>query len=184
MLNGLREILPLPDKRIDIDAAICERNQRTLGITFPNDFIEFGVTYGSGQIQAGSYTWEIYSACRSTYPAIVKQFVWIMKEEREAQEQFHLPIRLFPEPTGLIPFGNRDDVWFTWMTKGNPNDWTVVAIWEFFENGYHIYDMGFGDFLQNFLMRNTEMIGYTMEWAIKDIKFEPRIFKNPKNEFS
>ena len=90
---------------------------------------------------------------------------------------FDVELGLFPEPGGLLPFGHRDDLYFTWKTDGRPDEWKVVALWTYDHDGYKKYDMNFTSFLLNVLTRKTRVPGFTSAWDPKtDISFEPEVY--------
>ncbi len=66
-ISELKTILKPPAKPLDCDEEMLARNETVLRIKFPNDFLEFGRIYGSGQIKT-AYTWEVWSPFRPTYP--------------------------------------------------------------------------------------------------------------------
>jgi len=89
----------------------------------------------------------------------------------------HLPLGLFPEPGGLLPFGHRDDKYFTWKTDGDPDRWRVVVIWRYDEEGYQEFNMGFLEFLVGFLTLEIHLPGFQLSWdPSTDLSFEPVIY--------
>ncbi len=96
---------------------------------------------------------------------------------RKAMETFDVPLELYPEPGGLLPFGHRDDVYFTWKTDGKANDWKVIVIWLYQNDAYKSFDMGFCQFLTSLLKRKIQVPGFTSKWnPRKDITFEPEVY--------
>src|SRR5438874_2295259 len=98
MLNELETLVPAPANPLDVDEAVLEQNEKVIGITFPDDFVQYGLKYGSGQVSVKAYSWEIWSACRITYPKIVKEFHDTYYPMREALETYDISLGLFPEP--------------------------------------------------------------------------------------
>jgi hypothetical protein len=178
-LQQLQAILPPPAAPIDVDEATLRRNVRSLNTELPTDFLEYSKLYGSGRICVGPYKWEIWSPARASYPAIVADFSRIWGDVREALETSTVPLGLFPEPGGLLPFGNRSDVWFTWKTLGEPDKWKVVVMWSYEEDAYQLFEMGFSEFLVNLLTRRITAAGFTTEWEPADLSFSQDVFYSP-----
>ena len=178
-LAQLQELLPPPTSPRDSDDLALHQNEQTIGSSFPSDFLRYSTLYGSGRICVGPYSWEIWSGARTTYPAIVADFSRIWGELRDAIETTHVPLGLFPEPGGLLPFGNRSDVWFTWKTVGQPDEWKIVVMWSYEEDSYQIFDMGFAEFLVTLLTRRITAAGFLSEWEQSDISFSQDVFYAP-----
>src|SRR5262245_4197011 len=177
MIENLRKILPIPESPIDTDESVLKKIAKALKVHFPNDYLEFGRTYGSGTISVGVYEWEIYSPFRLTYPDFVRHFFKRQDAFRRAAETTGLPLGLFPEAGGLLPFGHRDDVYFCWKTDGDPNTWPVHVIWEYKEGGYQTFQLHFSEFLVALLTRKVTVAGFKSIWKPKkDITFQPEVF--------
>ncbi len=177
MFSDLRLLMPEPKFPIDVDTVFAEKNQEELGILFPDDYLAFGRIYGTGTIIVhldgeSFYTWHIVSPFCPQYPAYVRKFSEIRTEDRAFYGSFDLPLGIFPEAGGLLPFGTRDDLNFTWRTVGEPKDWTVVVIWAYDRGGYVTTELGFSDFLVQFLTRQLAIPGYE-PWDTQRISFEP-----------
>jgi hypothetical protein len=177
MFSELRRLLPAPHSPIDTDESFLARNTRALGIRFPKDFIAYGKRYGSGTISVKAYSWEIYSPFRPSYPKFVKHFFARQDAYRKACETTDLSLGLFPEPGGLLPFGHRDDVYFTWKTEGESDHWTVTVLWVYNQGGFQAFDMGFSQFLVQLLTRRIRVAGFKSKWSPKtDITFESEVY--------
>ncbi len=180
MFEELRALIPPPESPIDIAPAQVKLNESALGIRFPSDYLAFGSVYGTGRVfvhldEESFYFWHIVSPGCSRYLEFVKKFSERHIEERDAYESFDLPLGIFPESGGLLPFAHRDDLYFTWKTVRDPNDWTVVAIWAYDEGGYMTTDLSFSDFLVFFLTRKLVIKGYE-PWSTEQILFRPEEF--------
>lgn len=174
MLDKLKGLLPTPKYPIHFDESILEKNQAVLGTEFPSDFLDFSRRYGSGSISVKAYEWEVYGALDSSFPQFVDSFRFSKGEYREAMETFDVPLGLYPEEGGLLPFAVRNDVYFTWKTDGSPDEWRVVVLWTYDIDGYEQYDQNFSEFLVKLLTRQIQVAGFKTEWdPAKDISFEP-----------
>jgi hypothetical protein len=170
------KLLPVPASPVDLNESVLTQNESALGIAFPDDFVEYSRVFGSGVVDFGPYDVSIYSAFRPTYLEFCKKFHDINYEHREACETFDVPLGLFPEKGGLLPFGIRDDLDFTWKTDGEPNDWKVVLIWRYEDKGYKVYDVGFTEFLVRSLRLELHIPGFTSDWnPATDVSFQPGV---------
>lgn len=179
LMGQLEAILPPPASPANADPEALRRNAQALKVTFPSDYVQYCVRYGSGSIDVGVYAWEVWSAARPTYPGIVARFSQIWGELRGALETADVPLGLYPEPGGLLPFGKTSDVWFAWKTVGDPEDWKVVVMWSYEHDSYQVFDMGFSEFLVNLLNRRITAAGFASEWAPADISFSQDVFYSP-----
>ena len=177
MFSDLRRLVPSPHSPIDTDESVLTINATKLSLRFPKDFLDYGKLYGSGTISVNVYDWEIYSPFRLSYPTFVRRFFDRQDAYRKACETTSLPLGLYPEPGGLLPFGHRDDVYFTWKTKGEPEQWTVTVLWEYSQGGFQEFNMGFSDFLVQLLTRRIRVAGFRSVWNPKtDIAFESEVY--------
>ncbi len=175
-LTLLQSILHPPSTPIDVDGEALKVNTKVLKTAFPDDFVRYSSLYGSGTIRVGPYSWEIWSAARPNYQSIVSNFSQIHSDLRDALETHAVPLGLFPEAGGLIPFGVRSDVWFTWKTVGSPNEWKVVVLWSYETDSYQLLDMAFSEFLYKLLTRQISVAGFHSEWDVADITFTQDVF--------
>lgn len=101
-IPDLLKILPPPEKPLDFEESMLQRNQSILRLEFPSDFVEFGKIYGSGTIKS-AYSWEVWSPFRPTYPLIVLEFARTWNIFKEASEINDVPFGIFPEVGGILP---------------------------------------------------------------------------------
>lgn len=184
MTADLGKYIAVPKSPIDIDESRMKANAATLNIQFPNDFLEFGRTYGSGTLiiekskKSRLCEYEIYSPAFANYSALVEDFFERQNAHREATENAGLRLGLFPEPGGLLPFGysSRGD-YLTWKTVSQPDDWIICQISTYDDSGYHLYARPFKEFLIGFLSRQFRLDGFSdYNWDPEtDIRFEPRV---------
>ena len=99
-ITELAKILAPPDAPLDQGEEWLERNQGILRISFPSDFVDFGRTYGSGEISS-AYSWEVWSPFRPTYPLIVLEFSRIWHIYKDAMEVTDVPFGIFHEEIWL-----------------------------------------------------------------------------------
>lgn len=175
-LKQLAMIMPPPEAPIDVDTSILSMNIQEIGTNFPDDYLQYSMQYGSGEICVDPYSWEIWSPGRESYPATVKRFHELFAELRDALEASDLPLGLYPENGGLLPFGVRSDVWFTWKTVGAPDTWKVVVMWSYEPDSYQVYDMGFTEFIYKMSTRKISVAGFHSWWEVSNITFSQSVF--------
>ena len=178
-IADLVKILPPPANPLDRDETVLARVKRVLSVQFPGDFLEFGRLYGSGNIYAAS-TWEVWSPFRPTYPLIVMKFARGFNLYRASQEVTGMPFGIFPEEGGLLPFAKSvDGTWACWVTQGQPDDWSVVDIGRYEQDGYEALDMGFSEYFYSVLTRKHILARHKTDEAWQTdapLSFEPEVF--------
>ena len=191
MNRQLQKLIPIPESPIDISGDGFKENCVQLGIDFPTDYVEFSGIYGSGATCVGiegdggdeeefcpTYRWENFSVYRIGFKNYVDDFFERWDAMREGGDE--TSFGLFPEKGGLLPFGGRDDVYFTWRTIGKSSNWNVVVMWGFDENDFQEFDMGFSEFLYQLLMKKIEIEGFEPGWNPKtEINFETEVYSFP-----
>lgn len=159
--------MPPPAEPIDVDPAMLQRNLISLKLTsgLPEDYLRYSMLYGSGVVEFydthpdwRTYGWDICSPARLSYPVNVASFFDVNNQYREAMETFYIPLGLYPEPGGLLPFGvDGGGTWLTWKTDGTPDKWNVVIIYSYDDDEYSMLDMNFTEFLYHLLKREISV---------------------------
>lgn len=145
-IKKLESIISPPLHPLDCDETGLIRVKSILRTELPGDFLEFGRRYGSGTITS-SYSWEVWSPFRPTYPLIVMEFSRICNIFKEAREISGLPFGIFPEVGGLLPFAKSDDGdWVCWITKDDPDQWNVVDLAQYESGSYEIVNKRFAEY--------------------------------------
>lgn len=157
MFSLLSSILPIPFAPVQNDESVLLNNQEVLGIQFPSDFVEYSCTYGSGRIGNDAYTWDVVSGACPFYPRFVEEFRDTFSSCHEGSDK---ELTIFPEPGGLLPFGCCENgVWWCWRTVGNCDEWTILDIYDWDEDGCREYSMCFSTFLFKVLRGEIELPG-------------------------
>jgi len=182
----IQKIMPPPANPIDVDPAVLQRNLESLKLTsgLPEDYLRYAMIYGSGCPQLhdndpeiGPRTWDMWSPARPTYPEIIARFYDAKNQFREAMETFDIPLGLYPEPGGLLPFGeDHSGFSFTWKTDGNPEEWKVVFIYAYDYDEYEIFDMGFSEFLFQLLTQQLSSKMIITDGNVTGISFSQRLY--------
>jgi hypothetical protein len=102
--------------------------EQKLGILLPIDYRDFILTYGTGHF-ANFYG--IYNPfCVSEWMNLQACVERVCKSEREFKRNWpHLvPYNIFPERSGLLPWGADDNGnYYFWLTDGPADSWMVVS---------------------------------------------------------
>ncbi len=121
----LKKLLIPPD---NIDAAAIEKNielvEKHYNFKFPNDYIRFITTYGSGQINEFI---SIYSAINSDayYKMIERECQYYCDRKEEFPEKYIYDT--FPKQNGLFPLGRTDGGCLMWWHMAlEPENWTII----------------------------------------------------------
>lgn len=178
MIEQIQAIIPIPDNPIDIDEDSLQTTQSKLGIEFPADFLDYVRIYGSGTIVIGDvYDIEIYSPARKSFQDFVTKFADRQDRYRKATGNEGLPLGLYPEPGGLLPFGHRDDIYFSWKTLGTSDNWPIVVIWQYEPGGFQEFSLGFCTFLIELLTGNIRITPFRSVWNEQaEIQFETEVY--------
>ena len=98
-----------------------------IGVSLPPDYRDFVFAYGTG-LFAGFY--RIYNPFASSqYMSLSKSIARICDQNRVSQQFFpdRFPYPYFPEPCGLIPWGNDENGNdYFWLAEGPTETWNVV----------------------------------------------------------
>jgi hypothetical protein len=114
-----------------VDTGSAERwsaVEHALGTSLPGDYKAFIDMFGTSYLGSFLYLFNPFSSDETLN--LVAQSADLLDVMRSLQEEFpdeEIPYALFPEPSGLLPWGITDngDVLY-WLTAGDPDQWTVV----------------------------------------------------------
>ncbi len=178
--SELAALVSPPDAPLDFDKTVLQRNQGILRIEFPADAVEFAKVFGSGRFKC-AYTWEVWSPSRQTFPLIVLEFSRIFNMFKESMEIDDVPFAIFPDVGGILPFATSSDGdWVCWITKGEPNDWKVVDLYQYEQGFYQILEMGFSEYFYNVLTRNVvlDRLKEGDVWNPDEVEFQQKVRKD------
>ena len=127
ILDRLKRIVPIPANPIE-DGAVDKwpATESMIGTELPPDYKALINTYGSGLIGNFAYLWNPFT--RKSYMNLIFQlteFQSLATSDFEAM----LPHPIYPEPDGLLPFGNtiNGDTLY-WVTMQSPAEWTLLIL--------------------------------------------------------
>ena len=152
----LTELTPPPEAALEVPSIEQWQDvERRLG-SLPSDYRRFIETYGTGLLD--EFVW-IFSPCAANeYVNLESQAKVILdglaQSAAEFPDVFGMPRH--PDPGGFLPFGSTDngDNLF-WVTKGNPDDWTVAVMGPRSPDCFY-HDGGMVDFLTKLLGREFQ----------------------------
>src|SRR5438128_2571968 len=124
----LKKLVPPPATPFEVGSLAQWREvEAELGTRLPRDYRDFVFAYGSG-LFAGLY--RVYNPFGADeYMALVTQGRRVCGYNRESQwsDPKRFPYPYFPEPGGLLPWGNDENGNdYFWLTEGPPTKWVVV----------------------------------------------------------
>jgi hypothetical protein len=127
-ISELIKLVPPPPKPFEVGTLGQWREiEERLGVKLPRDYREFVFAYGSG-LFAGLY--RVYNPfAASEYIALLPQGKRVCDMNRECQRSSpeRFPYPYYPEPGGLLPWGNDENGNdYYWLTEGLPTKWVVV----------------------------------------------------------
>ena len=127
-IDALLRLVPPPPKPTEVASLKKWRDiERKLGTKLPSDYREFVFAYGTG-LFAGFY--RVYNPfAASEYIALLPQVQTVCEMERDFKEREPdlVPYPIYPDPGGLLPWGNDENGnYYFWLTEGEPDEWAVA----------------------------------------------------------
>jgi hypothetical protein len=127
-IDELVALIPPPAKPIDNDGD-WSVPERELGATFPTDFKQLIQRYGTG------YFWGSLVVANPLSKQFRNPIQGLLKHCQKQRKMGILTCSLFPEKSGLLPWGTDDNGHlYCWLTTGRPVSWPVVQIFHGYES--------------------------------------------------
>lgn len=172
-LTELKKLVPPPNKPFEVGTLDgWKQVEEKLNLRLPKDYREFIFTYGSG-LFAGFY--RIYNPfAKSEYTSLYKCVNTICNQDQRSQRLFpdRFPYPFYPEPNGLVPWGNDENGNdYFWLSEGPPTKWQVVQM-ENRGSGMKIQPFTMTGFLVNILKKKIEALAGDYPCK-QDYVFEP-----------
>jgi hypothetical protein len=171
-IRELHKLVPPPEKPFEVETiTLWRKAEAMIGLKLPRDYRDFVFSYGSG-LFAGFY--RVYNPfAASEWTSLISQVQMVCKNDRSSQQSFpdRFPYPYYPEPGGLLPWGNDENGNdYFWLTKGPPTKWQVAQN-EGRERGFKIQPFSMTGFLVAVLERKVKALagGYPHK---KHLKFE------------
>jgi SMI1-KNR4 cell-wall len=172
-LAYLKNAVPPPPKPFEVGTIKQWRKiEEGLGLKLPRDYREFVFAYGSG-LFAGLY--RVYNPfAKSRYTALLSQAKQVCDINRASQRSNpkRFPYPYYPDPGGLLPWGNDENGNdYFWLTEGPPTKWVVVQDNNRGE-GIRVQPLSMTGFLAGILQRRIKPLasGYPRKSVFR---FEP-----------
>lgn len=150
-ISDLMKLVAPPDQPNDIGTPEEWRKiEHAIGIEFPKEYAEFVRVYGS-ELFAEFYF--VYSPFSKNYQSQIERICNVLREHRKSEGEGYAPYPVYPETSGLLPWGrdeNGND--YFWLTAGPPDTWRVVQN-EVRGSGFQIHDCGMIDFFIGIMQR-------------------------------
>ncbi len=128
-IEQLKTLVPPPKQPLEIGTPDeWHRLEQRLALVLPTDYREFVLTYGTGLFAQFYRVYNPFSAdtYMSLYAQVQKTCDWRRRTKAEFPER--VPYAIYPDPGGILPWGNDENGHdYYWLTRGSPEDWTVVA---------------------------------------------------------
>lgn len=133
------------------DEAAWQTLEQQHQLIFPSDFKQFIGVYGTGTIVDFITIFNPFSTYESAN--FFHNMNFVLPNERRFQQ---IPLPLYPEPNGLLPFANTydgDNLW--WQTTGAPDEWHTV-ITRVKSDEYERYPLTMTEFFTNLIAHDPD----------------------------
>jgi hypothetical protein len=130
--------------------------ERQLGTALPDDYKRLVDRYGPGSFDG--FLWVFQPMTGNRHLDLSQQIGQQLQVMRERASEPGLAHAIFPEPRGLLPWGNTDngDVGF-WRTENDRSSWQIIVI-EPREPALHTHRGGLASFLEG-VLSGRERVG-------------------------
>jgi len=172
-ITQLKQLVPPLTRPLEVGTlAQWRKVEGQLGTKLPPDYRHFVFAYGSG-LFAGLYAvYNPFAASEWTnLPKRAKRTCDLNRESQKSNPE-RFPYPYYPEPGGLLPWGNDENGNdYFWLTEGPPTKWVVVQD-ENRGDGVRVQPYTMTGFLVGILRRKIKPLasGYPRK---SDFKFEP-----------
>jgi hypothetical protein len=131
-----------------------------LGTALPSDYREFIPLYGTGYINTVLFVLNPFSD-RRTFDLIriageTLRTLRNIRAEWSVQFPDMVPYGLYPEPGGILPWGeDTKGVTLFWLTKGGPDEW-ITVLGHIRNDDWEEHPLSMSDFLLNLCQGKLE----------------------------
>ncbi|MBI3412424.1 MAG: SMI1/KNR4 family protein [Planctomycetes bacterium] len=110
------------------DPSIWRSIEQRIGTPLPDDFRDFGITYGSGSFVDPSLRISVYNPFSESFQERINQHRYTLEALKAGEGDEYFPYGIFPAPGGLVAWGHDDLAGeLYWLTVGKPNNWRVIV---------------------------------------------------------
>ena len=131
-----------------------------LGLTLPQDIIEFALVYGSGTF---SLQFGVYNPFDPGYVTFVRDISAIFAEKKAECGNLRVPYAIFPQAGGLLCWGtdlNGSEMF--WLTEGPSDSWPIV-LWDRDYGRFERWEMPMTEFLVAVFSNTVECVLWSPE---------------------
>lgn len=147
--------------------ALWEAVQSDLGLRLPNDYYEYGVTYGLGSMCNGFMV--IANWGSPNYRAFISHESKLI---RLAGTSPMKQVSVYPETPGLFPWGKDENgSSLCWLTTGEPANWPIVI--QSREGEEYKYQLSMTDFLVNIFLNQISCPVWHELFTPEELTFRP-----------
>ena len=158
-IHQLKSLVPPPIRPFEVGSIEqWQAIEQNLGLVLPADYRDFVFTYGTGLFAQLYRVYNPFSTndWMNLSTSIGRDCGWIRETKRDWPNRVPYPI--FPESSGLLPWGNDENGnHYYWITSGSPDSWLVVSD-ELRGEGFREYGKCMTDFLCEVLTGKIEAL--------------------------
>ncbi len=173
-IEDLITAVPPPAKPIETgDQKNWVLIEQTLGISLPTDFRDFGLRYGTGRFtDRRELHIGVFNPFSSVFLEKIRGECDRCRECKEVLGQESIPYPIFPETSGLLPWGG-DEIGsgMYWLTEGPAKEWPVILMNHHEE--IERYDLSMTTFLAKVFRREFRCILWPEPFFLEPVIFEP-----------
>jgi hypothetical protein len=169
VIEELIALIPPPSKPIDGvgDWSVPERE---FGLTFPTDFKQLIERYGTGRFYGDLY---VANPLQAWGRERIRDDLSRYRELRDACE---IPLKLFPDSPGLLPWGgDSDGHLYCWWTEGPSESWGLVQVFHGYEEEIEVVPGPITSFLVRFIRNEYPNMLGGIPFSDKDHYFKQGI---------
>jgi hypothetical protein len=103
--------------------------EKRLGVHLPSDYKEYVTTYGSGLLGNFIIVASPFSAHEGVELfSVIEMSCTALRERKENEGEEGVPFAIFPEESGLLPWGGDENGnGLYWLTEGAPDHWPCLV---------------------------------------------------------
>lgn len=125
-VTALKAIVEPPANPVDVGPIQVRVDiEEKLGLTLPQDFIDFNFEYGSGTFSHEQF-W-LLNPFANWYMDNVEQVCHLYTKMKSDEGDEYIPYEIFPQQPGLFPWGAESNGHqMFWLMKGASDEWPII----------------------------------------------------------
>lgn len=126
-IDELSFVVPRPREPVEAgDITNLPAIEKHLGISLPEDYVSFGLVYGTGKFVSDHWMLEVSNPFSPTFFRSFREDCEFFQEMKDMIEG-EVPYEIFPVVPGILPWGHDDNGYnFCWLTDGKPHEWPIL----------------------------------------------------------